>query len=184
MELTSGVLQQAWFTRVWVLQELVFSKDPWIQVGTGRVRRDEVSKCVKSIEASLSISRFIGMHTSRTEYRARILGIENASSTSSTEYARTLFRMLIERRGYGASDPRDMIFANLSCCAGDHLAADYSKTMKQVYEETTACILKHTHDLSIQTILEHAEEVKPGSHRSMLASWCPDCKYGNDIFTS
>jgi hypothetical protein len=32
------IFQRPWFTRVWVLQELVLSAHPWIQVGTRRIR--------------------------------------------------------------------------------------------------------------------------------------------------
>jgi hypothetical protein len=32
------ILVRPWFTRVWVLQELVLSKDPWILIGKTRVR--------------------------------------------------------------------------------------------------------------------------------------------------
>lgn len=34
-------LRQAWLSRIWVLQELLFSKDPWIQCGTTRCRWDD-----------------------------------------------------------------------------------------------------------------------------------------------
>jgi hypothetical protein len=32
------VLTRRWFTRVWILQELVMSCDPWIQIGVHRLR--------------------------------------------------------------------------------------------------------------------------------------------------
>jgi len=35
------LLAQPWFTRVWVLQELVLSIDPWVQCGRTRVRWDD-----------------------------------------------------------------------------------------------------------------------------------------------
>lgn len=34
-------LDQAWFTRIWVLQELLFSRSPWIQCGSARCRWDD-----------------------------------------------------------------------------------------------------------------------------------------------
>ncbi|PMD16845.1 HET-domain-containing protein [Hyaloscypha hepaticicola] len=34
------ILSRPWFTRVWIFQELVLSKDPWIQCGRKRIRSD------------------------------------------------------------------------------------------------------------------------------------------------
>ena len=34
------ILSRPWFTRVWIFQELVLSKDPWIQCGRKRIRWD------------------------------------------------------------------------------------------------------------------------------------------------
>ncbi|PMD61290.1 HET-domain-containing protein [Hyaloscypha bicolor E] len=41
-------LGQVWFTRVWVLQELLFSRSPWIQCGSARCRWDDFYKHVQS----------------------------------------------------------------------------------------------------------------------------------------
>lgn len=34
------ILARPWFARTWILQELVLSADPWIQIGETRVRWD------------------------------------------------------------------------------------------------------------------------------------------------
>jgi hypothetical protein len=34
------ILSRPWFTRVWIYQELVLSKDPWAQCGRRRIRWD------------------------------------------------------------------------------------------------------------------------------------------------
>lgn len=39
-----------WFTRVWVLQELVLSKEPWIQVGRHKIAWEDFMQSQISFE--------------------------------------------------------------------------------------------------------------------------------------
>lgn len=154
--------------RIDLLQRSMDSSRDW----TSQVGR---SYKMHEVNRNFALQVYIHRHVYSTNRKSsKNTWCGNRSGTSATSYARTLLRILIQRRGYGASDPRDMVLANLSCGAGDHLVADYSKTIKQVYEETANYILQHTYYLSI---LEQAEEVNPGSQRKLLATWCPDCKY-------
>lgn len=41
-----NVLNRLWFSRVWVLQELVLSVSPWLQGGKYRIKWDEFSRCI------------------------------------------------------------------------------------------------------------------------------------------
>ncbi|KAE8449722.1 hypothetical protein EG329_007497 [Mollisiaceae sp. DMI_Dod_QoI] len=170
-EYTSALVKRPWFTRVWILQELVFSKDPWIQIGQGRVRWDDILQHLKSVAHRDSLSLLVKMHASRKEYQAKVLGLQNS------RFASRLLETLVERRGLGASDPRDMIFAHLALCADGEveipkaLSADYTKTTKQVYEEAAAFIFQQTKNFDI---LAHAEETNLRSQKANLASWCPD----------
>ena len=36
------ILEGPWFTRVWVFQELLLSRDPWLQCGSQRIRWGEL----------------------------------------------------------------------------------------------------------------------------------------------
>jgi hypothetical protein len=44
------LMDKPWFSRCWVLQELVFSRDPWIQCGSTRSRWGDISKCMETFE--------------------------------------------------------------------------------------------------------------------------------------
>jgi hypothetical protein len=43
------ILTRPWFTRVWIFQELVLSRDPWIQLGTSRLRWDDFCNCLERL---------------------------------------------------------------------------------------------------------------------------------------
>ncbi|KUJ06966.1 uncharacterized protein LY89DRAFT_661119 [Mollisia scopiformis] len=43
-------LMQDWLSRIWVLQELLFSRDPWVQCGTTRCRWDDFCQHVRSFQ--------------------------------------------------------------------------------------------------------------------------------------
>jgi hypothetical protein len=43
------ILTRPWFTRVWIFQELVLSRDPRIQLGTSRLRWDDFCHCLERL---------------------------------------------------------------------------------------------------------------------------------------
>jgi Heterokaryon incompatibility protein (HET) len=69
------ILQKTWFNRVWVLQELVLSADPWIQIGQRRVRWNVFSGRLLSSAKELSTDIQSGVkYLSRMEDARRAFG--------------------------------------------------------------------------------------------------------------
>jgi hypothetical protein len=59
-----------------------------------------------------------------------------------------LITILEDRRGIGVQDPRDMLFAHVSIAGVGHqklLSIDYTKTLKQVFEDLAIYLLSHGH---------------------------------------
>ena len=57
---------------------------------------------------------------------------------SGIDHGLSLVKLLPDRRGLGATDPRDMIYAHLSFTGDSYhgkLVADYTKSCAQVYED-------------------------------------------------
>ncbi|CZS89642.1 hypothetical protein WAI453_002767 [Rhynchosporium graminicola] len=106
-----NMLRAVWFTRVWVFQELVLSRDPWIQYGNLRARWTEV--CDLLISPSWD----------QDSKELQVLADMNSSRGPSRQQFLTL---LTSRRGLGATDARDMIFANMG------IASDKSSLLKYV----------------------------------------------------
>jgi hypothetical protein len=68
-----NVLTRPWFTRTWVLQELVLSLDPWVQIGSIRVRWDRF--CIPVLSGRHSIWKnnsrngLLAIHEARSKFR-------------------------------------------------------------------------------------------------------------------
>ncbi|CZR53795.1 uncharacterized protein PAC_03676 [Phialocephala subalpina] len=100
------------------------------------------------------------MNASRKDHLERKLGVHEFQ-TKEPDFATTTLKTLVDRRGFSARDPRDSIFAHLELCTSgiedfpEKLVPDYTKTVKQVYEEVTIHLLTALFD-----VLAHKEEVE------------------------
>ncbi|PVH72254.1 hypothetical protein DL98DRAFT_520587 [Cadophora sp. DSE1049] len=169
--LNKHILAHQWFTRVWTLQELVLSKNSWIQKGTTRVPWE-------------TFSQHVYEHSNDPADMERItdlVGIKGAywspfqTSSSPTKFLHDVLR---QRRGAGVSDARDMVFGHLGLCPPMHenvirsiLPVNYSQTLSDVFEAVARQIILETGELSLLT---EVERVQPEDRRESLPSWVPD----------
>jgi hypothetical protein len=168
------ILARPWFTRVWILQELFLSQDPWLQCGKSRVRWNVFCKQVMASNSSswTSKSRLIlkNMRNNRSKFRVTNESIPDRPE----EPGLYLFELLSMRRACGLSDPRDMIYAHLGLAGAtvvNAIAIDYDKTVGQVYEDITLLLLKWT---TVDKVLSFVEKVQPENRRFSRPSWVPD----------
>jgi len=114
------------------------------------------------------------MHTARHAFQDQKRG----NSTGNT-----LLNLLTERRGLGASDARDMIYAHLGL-ASDYASqkflfdVDYSKSPGEVFTEVAQFFLKMHKDYRL---LDCLEDRNPTNRRRGLASWAPDWTTKNSL---
>lgn len=95
-----------WFSRGWIFQELVISKDPRIQCGKLRLRWDDLTAVVEPFLAKTGPSRHLqALH----EVRSKGLHGDN----------RNMYKLIMARTGVHVTDPRDMFFSLLGL-ASDH----------------------------------------------------------------
>jgi hypothetical protein len=191
------VLSRPWFTGVWVFQELIFSKDPWIKCGTSRLKWDEFYYCQKPARfregyqlpiddpqsvwhARYKVLR--EMHDMRQRFRVLDVVPETVSHGASELFSDIVVNhpLLIEvvrlRRGLGATDPRDMVFAHLGLAdltreEERDLRVDYTIQVSKLYTYLAMNIIHATGDL---WILGHVERINPSLRRAGLPSWVPD----------
>jgi hypothetical protein len=50
------LLDRPWFTHMWIFQELLLSRNPWVQCGRSRTRWDAISNAVSSFPAKLLVN--------------------------------------------------------------------------------------------------------------------------------
>jgi hypothetical protein len=174
-----SLLSQPWFTRVWILQEIVLSRDPWIQCGMTRVSWNQfcdfysftvgkrnshlISKEQSNLVCDTSI--FDNIRTARDYHQ--YWGGRNPNEN-------TLLNLVKSRRAFGVSDPRDMIYAHMSLASDVtsveiEIGIDYGKTVCEVYEDAAIYWTKRRED-----VLRLAETTEPSQKHLGLASWVPD----------
>ena len=157
------MLQAVWFTRVWVFQELVLSRDPWVQCGNLRARWTDLCRLLVSSsrkQNSKELQVLADMNSSRGPTRLKFLSL------------------LTSRRGLGATDPRDMIYANMGIASDlssllDYVQVDYRKACEEVYESVARYLLDNIGPGGPTIFFPHAAS-NEHSKRNGLASWATD----------
>lgn len=182
------VLSQTWFRRVWVFQELVFSKDPRVQLGQYRLPWDTLFR----ILARHVQSRYSGkdevirgwkllseMHQARETHRKGEGTSRPPHSNSSLkdledESSVTMLSLLRARRGLGITYPKDMIFAHLGF-ASDGAALgeriNYSMNHLHLYHSFARYIVNQGLHCEL---FNEINVVDPSTQRNGLSSWTPN----------
>lgn len=162
----NGLLRLPWFSRVWIFQELVLSRDPWVQCGNLRARWTDL--------CNLLVVPGSGSYQKGRPRELQVLADMN--------YARGLNQKMIvhltARRGLGATDPRDFIFAHMFLAADTdtlvrYVKVDYTKSCAEVFEDAARFLLEEVGP-------EGPVKFFPDASRDQLskieglASWAPD----------
>lgn len=155
-----SLLNRPWFSRAWVFQELVLSRDPWVQCGAERVRWVDLCDLLLSNRGNNSGLKLLSeMHHAR-ERRAQT----------------NLFHLLLQRRGLGATDARDMIFAHLGVASDranleGKIIVDYDQSLERLYEDAAQYFIETQ---GPGTAFFHIDTANHSARRLDLASWAPD----------
>jgi hypothetical protein len=186
------ILTRPWFRRVWVLQELVLSKDPWLQCGAIRVRWKDFCLIALDIKNENLGKSGVGISswTLLKNMNDIRLGatFDNASPDMHHHHQinRTLFSVLNCRRGLGATDPRDVVFAHLSVTS-DHgsinnkktttIQVNYQNSCIQVFAQLAIYIINeknHTDTVmgkALQELINLCGDPNPDERIANLPSW-------------
>ncbi|XMA18790.1 hypothetical protein WAI453_011581 [Rhynchosporium graminicola] len=128
------IMGATWFTRVWVLQELILSVNPLVQFGTRRMSwADFYTHAHNHRRTSRpELDSFNQIEIIKTKYYA---DSTNADLRASAIW---LLDILDRRRGAGVSDPGDMIYAHLSLCniaLRNYVPVDHSISYEDLYTD-------------------------------------------------
>ncbi|KAL3292767.1 HET-domain-containing protein [Colletotrichum asianum] len=176
------LLQRPWFTRVWVTQELLLSRDAWVQCGALRVRWRELGALLVPIldrTKGKGITALQQMHSLGLDGEDIMAGARPKSSRKTRKAAEekkaSLSRILRMRQGYHASDPRDMIFGYMGMHAdrdevAEFFTVDYEMPLRQLLILTARYI--HYRD-GLEVLLRCVKRL-PTNNWLNLPSWVPD----------
>lgn len=192
------ILGKPWFRRIWVFQELVFSRDPWVQIGKQRERWDlfvgEIMDHRGLIFAELV--KYLNLEDNNTKksstghIKSDLAGkiTQGYNLISEMQQARkkhqaksgnksTLVNLVISRRGLGATDKRDIVWAHVGFASDGNDAsfqADYkNKSLAEVYNSFAGRQIELKGDYHL---LRHVNYIDPILRLPGLASWAPDLR--------
>jgi hypothetical protein len=175
------ILARQWFKRVWALQELVRSRDPWVQCGTSLVRWQDLKSHIT--ESALDIGEakvqvLDGMAKLHSEHHLKSFRhLSDNDSKDPRLVAGKLLTLLTSRRALGVQDPRDMLFAHVGLLGNVRfdesllrlIEVDYGKEESLVFFEIAQFLTEGFQDYRILSLLEYRRV-----SNSNLPSWVPD----------
>ena len=168
-------LERDWFSRVWILQEVVLAKSILIQCGD-----NTFSWGTLDILGSLLIKRPKNDVTPIRDFGEFMLQMVRARVThhyGATEQKRSflsLTALLREMRARKATDPRDKVYGLLGIAAEQSeskLRPDYTRDWPVVYTDMTKSLLTNDKKLSILKLVEVKARME-----TQLPSWVPDLR--------
>ena len=162
------LFNKPWWSRVWVVQEVVVAKEPPL-VGCGHVWID--FSAVQTAMIGLAFNSNIATHLSLAGNAVNHLALAvNSFKDDSKRETRSLDRLLIATSDRGASEARNKIFALSGIVADDRWAAampDYNEPCEMVFQKTMVYLLK---EATNSNFLIHSLNQKTMG----VPSWCVD----------
>ncbi|KAI1081437.1 HET-domain-containing protein [Whalleya microplaca] len=171
---------RTWFTRSWVIQELVLARSTTVLCGHYTL----------NWEAMVEVSHFLAKRTSTNTFKTHLfdgLDLTSLSYKNPTKLAAVkrdtlrgtndiLLHSLVRCRTYEATDPLDKVYSLLGlalpsgCQPPKGLYPDYTISVAKLYTNVTKYILETSSDLHV---LAHAEG-DDFKQIQGLPSWAPD----------
>jgi len=162
-----ALLQNEWFSRGWVVQEIVSAKDATLMVGEDAMDWRDFADAVELFETNLvDISQLLRTRTIRHKYDTDPLGSLNHSGAlelmrtvrelkpsaggRGDTPCRTLEWLLTSLKAFQTADPRDTIYALLAIASdGDSITPDYEKTLLEVLMDVMNHVIDQSSSLDI-----------------------------------
>ncbi|OHE92104.1 HET domain-containing protein [Colletotrichum orchidophilum] len=163
-----SLLSKTWFERVWVFQELVLSRDPWVQCGCRRIRWREF--CNYFLGRSPGASQ----RAHGDEEKQRVMADMNSSWASKSRFP--LHRAVKARRGLGATNPADFVYATFGIISDlntveQYLKVDYNMPVGHTFGKVAQYMF---YQLGIEQMMFHVDDAPATKRIEGLPSWAPD----------
>lgn len=140
-DIAQQVLANAWFRRVWVLQELVLSKDPRIQIGRQSLPWKDCNRMLSNTFSVHSPALYLmrGMSKIRDTYWCRDDAM-CSNNSGDVAFLESMLYLLEQRSSLEASDSRDFLFAHTALICfitrtpvPKLSSVDYNKSLAEVF---------------------------------------------------
>jgi hypothetical protein len=178
-----NLLSRPWFTRLWIIQEVIRSRDPWVACGDSLITWDVLGSACMHLSIC-GISRWLQQKFSdsaglggRDDVCQLVMQLDSMRSSffqlESLE-ASLLVNTLVESRGAQCYDSRDKIYGLLGVCTRRDRSAvrpSYAQgfTAAQLYHDIAAYHLTNADTVQLNALLTSVDHNSPD-----LPSWVPD----------
>ena len=188
------IFQRTYFTRVWMVQEIVLAKQVKVLCGPHELPWSAVEKSSHFFSTTgwgASLIRTASIASSpaeRTVIRARLsapAGLRatwmkyRSSKSSPQDWAQALLYALVRSRGFKATDKRDKVYSLLGLVGRyaqekDELLPRYreDQSVAETYIDAAICILRDSDDLRLLSCVDGPRFQRHETGR--LPSWVPD----------
>lgn len=167
-----ALMDNPYFTRIWVVQEVATSTDRLVVCG-------KLTVSWRDLSVALGYSRETGVgHPLETPNTVHFWSINTSLLDTATHVDAGLLQLLLRHRTFAATDPRDKVYALLGLTTTAsyqgrhlHIAADYNTNIsaEEVFNSTAQRIIKTCQNLDIFSVPRATS-----SALGKLPSWVPD----------
>lgn len=180
------LLSRTWFTRSWVVQELVLAQDVVVLCGNRIIEWNYIERVSHHLatQASYNTLRTLLNNIEESYYKmpAKLAAIKRDLVDQKPD---TLLKSLIRCRDFNCLQPADKIYSLLGIYQAitgklhpaDSLYPDYTVVASSVYVHAAVEILKRSTSLALLTVAE-GEDFR---NIEDLPSWVPDWSYNCGI---
>ena len=179
-EALAAFFEHSWFSRAWVLQEVILAKEITVRCGTKSISWDDLVLVSQKIATSgwkIKLRSLSQLKTSVTSLPFSSM----PAIIDAIKGDKTFLHTLIRARRFKATDSRDKVFALLGIAIAEkHLPSidstiipAYNLDLDRVYHETAVALLEASEDVMLLTCAE-GNESHDGKNTSNNPSWVPN----------
>jgi Heterokaryon incompatibility protein (HET) len=167
------ILLNPWFTRTWVVQEVVLSNEAYLMCGSQQISwKDWYYYCFRQWQSGwlkLVDKGYVAVIMMGTARLAKI------SKDDRHHRLLTLNALLANTRTRACTDPRDKVYSllGIASCQGK-IFPDYSKTAADVFTETARTLIIEYQHLEVLSNAIYLER------QASIPSWVPDWSRPSD----
>lgn len=168
------LFQRPYFSRMWIVQEVVRSTDAMVFCGPHTVKWETLLSVVRSV----SVHGMMGYH--QIEHTARGALSVTLMGDLKDSHDVQLLKVLVSTRHFKSTDPRDRIYAILGITTSPNqtgVIIDYALSTAEVFTSLATYNMLNVKSLAI---LGSAGLSKDSNTNSLLPTWVPNWAHDND----
>ncbi len=187
-----------WFTRVWVLQEIVLAQQAIIMWGEHSISWTCLGSAIEAIRSNQLLhwlldsrclqNAFYMWHLSKVHHELEAFETDSQQVPDGEKLP--LLHFLDLGRGFRATDPRDKIYGLLGFPTSDDglgassIIPDYTLSAREVYTQITRDFIEKDANLYLMGLIVFTPPDSSQADERMedLPSWVPDFNSGTTIF--